>query len=395
MKRLFYCKGFLFLFLLNCLQADKSAFDFSTPAGGIFFISGILSSVNSSGSGSSVSSPTITYSSGTSYNFFAGSAISPISPTLTGTVIGCSVSPSLPAGLSISSGCVISGTASSWSASTIYTITATASGGTASVSITLRVQSSTAVRVYGQLGSFTSSTANNGGSPSANNLTNAFGYTAADSGGNLYVADYQNNRVLYYPSGSTTATRVYGQAGSFTSSASGTSATALFYPSGIAVDSAGNLYAAEASNHRVLYFPSGSTTATRVYGQNGSYTCTAGAQNNNGSCVSGTPSANNLNNPYGIALDSADNLYVADSGNHRVLYYPSGSTTATRVYGQLGSFTSNTANNGGSPSANNLTNPSGAAVDSSGNLYITDRGNSRVLYYPSGSTTATRVYGQL
>ena len=46
--------------------------------------------------------------------------------------------------------------------------------------------------------------------------------------------------------------------------------------------------------------------------------------------------------PYDLALDRSGNLYVADSYNNRVLFYPAGSTTATRVYGQLGSFTTNT-----------------------------------------------------
>jgi hypothetical protein len=56
-----------------------------------------------------------------------------------------------------------------------------------------------------------------------------------------------------------------------------------------------------------------------------------------------------------IALDSSGNLYVADR-NHRALFYPSGSTTATRVYGQLGSFTTNIPNDGGI-SANSLFYP--------------------------------------
>ena len=76
-----------------------------------------------------------------------------------------------------------------------------------------------------------------------------------------------------------------------------------------------------------------------------------------------------------------------------MLFYPSGSTTATRVYGQLGSFTTNTPNNGG-VSANSFCDPLGVALDSSGNLYVADYGNNRVLFYPAGSTTATRVYGQ-
>ena len=59
-------------------------------------------------------------------------------------------------------------------------------------------------------------------------------------------------------------------------------------------------------------------------------------------------------------MDSSGDLYVADGNNSRVLFYLSGSTTATRVYGQCGSFTTSTANNGGI-SANSLDNPAGLA----------------------------------
>ena len=69
--------------------------------------------------------------------------------------------------------------------------------------------------VYGQGGSFTSSTANNGG-VSATSLSSPVG-VAVDGSGGLYVADFSNNRVLHYPAGSTTADAVYGQGGSFTS----------------------------------------------------------------------------------------------------------------------------------------------------------------------------------
>ncbi len=128
-----------------------------------------------------------------------------------------------------------------------------------------------------------------------------------------------------------------------------------------------------------------STTADVVYGQGGSFTT---SNPNNGGI-----SANSLWDPYGVALDSGGNLYVADYNNNRVLFYPSGSATATRVYGQFGSFTTNTGDNGGI-SANSIYGPFGVALDSSGNLYVADTLNNRVLFYPSGSTTATRVYGQ-
>ena len=50
-------------------------------------------------------------------------------------------------------------------------------------------------------------------------------------------------------------------------------------------------------------------------------------------------SANSLSYARGVAVDANDNLYIVDGGNHRVLFYPAGTTTATRVYGQGGVFT--------------------------------------------------------
>ena len=247
--------------------------------------------------------------------------------------------------------------------------------------------STTATQVYGQLGSFTSSTQNNGGI-SANSLMVPYDL-ALDSSGNLYVADSYNNRVLFYPAGSTTATRVYGQLGSFTTNTlnkGGISANSLWLPQGVILDSNGNLYIGDYGNNRVLFYPAGSTTATRVYGQGGSFTTNT--------VNKGGIGASSLYQPQKFAMDPSGNLYVADYGNSRVLVYPSGSTTATRVYGQGGSFTTNTVNKGGI-SANSLWDPYGEALDSAGNLYIVDNRNHRALFYPSGSTTATQVYGQL
>ena len=64
------------------------------------------------------------------------------------------------------------------------------------------------------------------------------------------------------------------------------------------------------------------------------------------------------------------------------------SPVAITVYGQ-GNYTSSSADAG----AGGLANPHAVAVDSSGDLYVADTGNNRVLYFPAGSTTATGVYG--
>ena len=246
--------------------------------------------------------------------------------------------------------------------------------------------STIATRVYGQGGSFTTNTANKGGI-SAKSIDYPWG-VAVDGSGNLYVSDCDNNRVLVYPAGSTTALRVYGQGGSFTTNTpnkGGISANSLYCPIGVAVDKKGNVYISDVDNNRVLYYPFRSTTATRVYGQGGSFTTNT--------VNKGGISADSLYYPSLITLDKNSNVYVVDYFNNRVLYYPSGSTTATRVAGQGGSLTTNTANKGGI-SAKSLSYPWGIAVDGSGNLYVADYDNNRVLYYPMGSSTATTVYGQ-
>ena len=245
--------------------------------------------------------------------------------------------------------------------------------------------STTASRVYGQLGSFTLSGANQGGL-SANSLSGPVGVAVTSAG--VYISDNGNNRVLFYSGTSTTASRVYGQLGSFTSNTpnnGGITANSLSNPFGsVAADSSG-VYINDYTNNRVLYFSGTSTTASRVYGQLGSFT--SGTQNINGITT------DSVFGPYGIAVDSKG-FYLTDAGNNRALFYPGTSITASRVYGQLGSFISGTSNLGGSVTANTLSNPTGIASDPSG-VYIVDHLNMRLLYFIGSSTTASRVYGQL
>jgi sugar lactone lactonase YvrE len=235
------------------------------------------------------------------------------------------------------------------------------------------------LRVYGQGGSLTTMTINKGGI-SANSLNNPY-HVVVDKDG-TYIADTANNRVLYYSGTSTTATRVYGQGGAFTTGTGnkgGVSANALYWPVRLAVDASG-LYVVEYPNHRVLHFPGTSTTPDRVYGQP---SFTSNTYNNGG------VSATSLYNPNGIAVDDSG-VYIADSNNHRILYYPGTSTTATRVYGQGGSFTTNTVP---AITASGLNSVAGLSLDSTG-LYVADKGNNRILFFPASTTTATQVWGQ-
>jgi hypothetical protein len=240
--------------------------------------------------------------------------------------------------------------------------------------------STTASRVYGQGGVFTTSGINQGGR-SADSLSFANIGLALDGSGNLFAADSGNRRILFFPADSTTATAVYGQTSFSSGVFTGILASTLLSPLGMSVDSSGGLYAADAVNHRVLYYAAGSTVASRVYGQAGSFTT--------GAPDLGFVSANGLNQPVGVAVD-ASGAYVSDLMNQRVLFYPTGAVAATRVYGQSGKFDTTTTGAGAAAFAS----PQGVAVDATGGLYVTDS-SSRVLYFPSGSLTASRVYGQL
>src|ERR1700722_909928 len=244
-------------------------------------------------------------------------------------------------------------------------------------------------RVFGQGGDFTSNACDNGG-VSAGSLCFPVG-VAVDASGDLYVADESENRALEYNTPLTTDTladTVFGQGGSFATedcNHGGLSASSLCGPDGIAVDASGNVYVAEFNNNRVLEYNTPlatDTVADVVFGQGGN---PASANVNNGGL-----GANSLWAPDGVAVDAAGNVYVADYNNNRVLEYNtplSSGTTADRVFGQGGSFASNSCND--SATTSNLCNPAGVAVDATNNLYVAEFQNNRVLKYNTPLTTDT------
>jgi trimeric autotransporter adhesin len=142
-------------------------------------------------------------------------------------------------------------------------------------------------------------------------------------------------------------------------------AAALGQPEGIAVDRSGNVYVAEAANHRVRKIAPGGTIQT-IAG-----TGVAGFAGDGGPAVSAQ-----LNQPYGLALDSQDNLYIADLGNSRVREVSSGGTIQTVAGG--GSLAATGAGQGGPATLAQLIEPRNVTVDHGGNLYISDFGANQV-----------------
>jgi hypothetical protein len=211
-------------------------------------------------------------------------------------------------------------------------------------------------------GSGTYGFSGDGGPATDAGLSSPYG-VAVDAAGNLYIADAGNSRVRKV-STSGTITTVAGS-GTYGFSGDGGPATnaALSSPQGVALDAAGNLYIADAHNSRVRKV-STSGTITTVAG-NGTF----------GFSGDGGPATDaGLNSPVGVTVDAAGNLYIADSGNHRVRKV-STSGTITTVAGD-GTF--GFSGDGGPATNASLNIPYGVAVDAAGNLYIADPGNSRV-----------------
>jgi len=235
-------------------------------------------------------------------------------------------------------------------------------------------------RVFGQP-DFESRQANHGG-VSAQSLNRPEG-VAVDAAGNLYVADTRNHRILRFDKAVATdrkADAVWGQSGSFTKSSEyggiGVRSDTLSYPFGLDLSRDGLLAVADTNNHRVLLFDAKAAdpfSAGKVFGQAGDF---AGDRDNLGGC-----SAHSLSGPEGVAF-WGKGLFVADTANCRVLWYNSVSENdeSSFVYGQLGSFNSN-SRPVGSTSSRSLWFPSGIDLDHEGNLYVADREHSRVLVF--------------
>lgn len=268
----------------------------------------------------------------------------------------------------------------------------------------------TAERVLGQ-SDFGANAAGGGGTGLSGPVSIALGPNPAAA--HLYVADTGNNRVLGYRdaaalSNGAAADLVIGQQ-NFCSTACNTGgkagAATLCAPSGVAVDSDGNLYVADSGNNRVTQYAdpfaalaadqqSAGFIAQRVLGQ--ANLASTGCNRSRGGF--GPPTAATLCSPRAVAIDGDQRLYVADSGNNRVLGYdhPLDQPAGNIVIGQLG-FGSYKCNLGGAPSASSLCLPSGVAADKSGNLYVADEDNHRVLEFDaprSNAPPAHLVFGQ-
>jgi sugar lactone lactonase YvrE len=249
---------------------------------------------------------------------------------------------------------------------------------------------STITRFAGD-GTFCSSppSCNDGGPAISAQLTDPNG-VAADSAGNIYIADMLDNEVRKVtPDG--TITRVAGD-GSRCSSrpvcGDGGFATAaqLDRPQGVAVDSAGNVYIADTGDNAVRKV-SFDGIITRVAGSGSVCTAAPGCGDNQ------PPTTARLSSPAGVAIDSHDNVYIADTRDHEIRKVTADGTTITRIAGDGSPCQHAPACNDGGPATSaRLYGPGGVAVDATGRVYVADTSDNEVRRIELDGTI-TRIAG--
>lgn len=169
----------------------------------------------------------------------------------------------------------------------------------------------------------------------------------------FYVADQYNHRIMYYAPGAATGVLAAG------GNDCGSLATQLCEPVGMQYDSVSNsLFIANFKSHTLVYWTIGANESTLI----------SGVYNSAGS------TSTLLKQPTGFVLDSMGNIFLADTGNHRIILFMKGQGNGTTIAGVAGNSNS---------SLSHLNMPFWVSIDSRYNLYVSDRNNQRIIKFLS------------
>ncbi|MDB5281000.1 MAG: hypothetical protein JWO06_75, partial [Bacteroidota bacterium] len=198
---------------------------------------------------------------------------------------------------------------------------------------------------------------------------------AVDASGNLYIADYANDAIRKVNASTHIITTIAGssQSQGYTGDGGQATAASLDEPSGIAVDSHGNVYIVDEGNNVIRKITVSTGIITTVVGDGEGAGFGSGSGNYTGD--GGPADSASLNGPTAIAVDASDNLYIADQANN-VIRKVDGSTHIISTFAGVGFPAS--GGDGHVADSAGLTAPSGVALDGLGNLFITDEGNNAV-----------------
>ncbi|MFH1352591.1 MAG: LamG-like jellyroll fold domain-containing protein [bacterium] len=273
-----------------------------------------------------------------------------------------------------------------------------------------------------------------GGTATSAQLYFPFG-VAVDSSGNVYIADYGNNRIRKINTSGIITTIAGNGSGGYSGDDGSATSAQLYYPAGVAVDGSGNIYIADYYNHRIrkvdlsgyittiagngsagysgdggtatsaqLYYPAGvavdgagniyiadyNNKCIRKINTSGIINTIAGTGTGGYSGDDGTATSAQLNDPRGVVTDSSGNVYIADSSNNRIRVISTSGIITTIA----GTGTSGYSGDDGAATSAQLNWPTGIAITSSGNIYIADATNNRIrkLTADSGGDSSDAYY---
>jgi sugar lactone lactonase YvrE len=204
---------------------------------------------------------------------------------------------------------------------------------------------------------------------------------ALDSAGNLYIADTWNFQIRKVTAKTGIITTVAGNGKRGYSGDGGLATSAeISYSYGLAVDSAGNLYIADSLNNVIR----------KVAAKTGIISTVAGSGMPSYRGDGGLATSASISSPYDIALDSSDNLYIADSGNNVIRKVMAKTGIITTV---AGSKAWGYSGDGGLATSATLDSSKGVAVDGSGNLYIASSWFDRIRKVTAKTGIITTIAG--
>jgi trimeric autotransporter adhesin len=188
---------------------------------------------------------------------------------------------------------------------------------------------------------------------------------ALDSSGNLYIADFNNNRIRKVTPAGIVSTVAGNGSKAYSGDGGPATIASLNWPNKLKIDSSGNIYISDSYNFRI-----------RKVGLDGKIITVVGTGSSGFSGDGGLATLAQFSYIGGVAIDSAGNLYFSDYQNHRIRKVtPSGIVNTVAGSGASGPSAGGYGGDGGPATAARLNHPTGLTVDSAGNIYIGDAGN--------------------